>query len=306
MGGIERKDYKFLKRDYLLRNMVENKNNMGGADMAHGENVNDFGLVSIIMLSKNHAQYVGESVRSVIAQTYTNWELLFLDDNSKDNSITLMMDLKDEARIKNEDGIVADRIKVSKTVSDRGSVINRNSSLKESRGRWIAFLNVGDVWAPDKLERQIRFMKENGYAFSYHQYRLMDSDSKDRGFLISGKTRVTHSDMVKCCWPGYLTVMYDAAKIGKVKERSSWTNDYALWLCISDKTDLYLLPESLATIRTKWNKLGNILLTNNTKWRYDAYRMEEDLGRFTSFFYTIRNGWYGIVKWLNYVKKDNK
>ena len=264
------------------------------------------GMVSIIMLSKNKAQYVEESVRSVMAQTYQNWELLFLDDNSKDDTITKMMDLKEEAKVRREDVTVNDRIKVSKTVSDRGGVVNRNSSLKEARGRWIAFLNVGDVWAPDKLEKQIRFMEENGYAFSYHQYRLMDSESKDRGFLISGKEHVTHRDMVKCCWPGYLTVMYDAAKIGKVKERSSWTNDYALWLCISDRADLYLLPESLATLRTKWNKLGNILLTNNTKWRYDAYRMEEDLGRFTSFFYTIRNGWYGIVKWLNFVKKDNK
>lgn len=260
-------------------------------------------MVSIIMLSKNKARYVEESVRSVMAQTYTNWELLFLDDNSKDNTITLMMDLKDEAKIRRENGTVNDRIKVSKTVSDRSKIVNRNSLLKEARGRWIAFLNVGDVWVPDKLEKQIRFMEENGYAFSYHQYRLMDSESKDRGFLISGKEHVTHRDMVKCCWPGYLTVMYDAEKIGKVKERSSWTNDYALWLCISDRADLYLLPESLATMRTKWNKLGNILLTNNTKWRYDAYRMEEDLGRFTSFFYTIRNGWYGIVKWLNYVKR---
>ena len=250
-------------------------------------------LVSIIMLSHNKAQYVEESVRSVINQTYKNWELLFLDDNSKDNTITLMMDLKDEAKIKNEDGTVTDRINVSKTVSDRGSVINRNSSLKEARGRWIAFLNVGDVWAPDKLERQIRFMKENGYAFTYHQYRLMDSVSKDRGFLISGKAHVTHNDMVKCY----------AEKIGKVRERSAWTNDYALWLCISDKADLYLLPESLAAMRTKWNKLGNFLLTNNTKWRYDAYRMEEDLGRFTSFLYTIRNGWYGIMKWAKYVKR---
>lgn len=274
--------------------------------MVHGEKVNDYGLVSIIMLSHNQAQFVEESVRSVMAQTYQNWELLFIDDNSKDKTITMMMDLKDEARIKKEDYTIIDRIKVSQTVSDRGKIVNRNSSLKGARGRWITFLNVGDVWAPDKLEKQIRFMEENGYAFSYHQYRLMDSVSKDRGFLISGKAHVTHNDMVKCCWPGYLTVMYDAVKIGKVRERSVWTNDYTLWLCISDKADLYLLPESLATMRTKWNKLGNILLTNNTKWRYDAYRMEEDLGRITSFLFTIRNGWYGIVKWMKYVKKDNK
>lgn len=260
-------------------------------------------LVSIIMLSHNSSQYVEESVRSVMAQTYQNWELLFIDDSSKDDTVTKMMDLKDEAKIRREDYTVIDRIKVSQTVSERGEVRNRNSSLKEARGRWIAFLNVGDVWAPDKLEKQIRFMEENGYAFSYHQYRLMDSKSKDRGFLISGKAHATHKDLLKCCWPAYLTVMYDAEKVGKVRERSSWTNDYAMWLCISDKADLYLLPESLATLRTKWNKLGSIILTNNTKWRYDAFRLEEDLGKFTSLCYTIRNGWYGFVKWWKYVKK---
>ena len=120
------------------------------------------GLVSIIMLSHNRAQYVEESVRSVIAQTYKNWELLFLDDNSKDNTMILMMDLMDEARIRREDYTVIDRIKVSQTVMDRGISVNRNSLLKEARGRWIAFLDVGDVWAPDKLEKQVKFMEENG------------------------------------------------------------------------------------------------------------------------------------------------
>ena len=123
-------------------------------------------LVSIIMLSHNQAQYVEESVRSVMAQTYQNWELLFIDDNSKDNTITLMMDLKEEARIRREDYTYNDRIKVSKTVSDRGESVNRNKALKEARGRWIAFLDVGDVWSPDKLEKQVRFMEENGYTFS--------------------------------------------------------------------------------------------------------------------------------------------
>ena len=143
--------------------------------MVHGEKVKDYGLVSIIMLSHNQAQYVEESVRSVMAQTYQNWELLFMDDNSKDKTITLMMDLKDEAKIRREDYSIIDRIKVSQTVSDRGESVNRNKSLKEARGRWIAFLDVGDVWAPDKLKKQIRFMEENGYAFSYHKYGLMNN-----------------------------------------------------------------------------------------------------------------------------------
>lgn len=260
-------------------------------------------LVSIIMLSKNKAQYVEESVRSVLAQTYQNWELIFMDDSSSDDTIHQMMTIREQGQWKRENGKVINRMKISRTVSERGDISNSNSAIKEARGRWISFLNVGDIWAPDKLEKQISFMEEHGYVFSYHPYRLMDSVSRDRGFLISGKEHVNHQDMLKCCWPAYLTVMYDAEKLGILKNRSEWTNYYALWLNITDHHDCYLLPENLATLRTRWNKLGKIILTNNLKWRYDAFRLEEDLGRFKSLCYTIRNMWYGVVKWWKYVKR---
>lgn len=278
--------------------MVGNKYNMGGADME------DSGMVSIIMLSKNKAQYVEESVRSVMAQTYQNWELLFLDDNSKDDTITKMMDLKDEGKIKNVDYTIIDRIKVSQTVTDRGVSVNRNGSLKEARGKWIAFLDVGDVWAPDKLEKQIKFMAENNYSFSYTEYGLMNNKSQNRGVVISGKEHLTHKDFLKCCWPAYLTVMYDAEKVGKVRGRIvKSNNDYALWLQISDNHDCHLLNENLATMRTPYGIFSRFLRTDKVKWRYECYRTEEDLGPITSFFYTVRNGWYGIRKWMNYVKK---
>ena len=263
-------------------------------------------LVSIIMLSHNSAQYVEESVRSVMAQTYTNWELLFVDDNSKDNTITLMMDLKDEAKIRKEDYTFIDRIKVSQTVTERGVSVNRNGALKEARGRWIAFLDVGDVWAPDKLEKQIKFMEENGYTFSYTKYGQMNNKSQNRGVVIGGKEHLTHKDFLKCCWPAYLTVMYDASKVGHIRGRIvKENNDYALWLKISDKHDCHLLNENLATMRTPYGIFSRWLRTDKVKWRYECYRTEEDLGPVTSFFYTVRNGWYGIVKWMKYVKRVN-
>lgn len=272
--------------------------------MIQNEKVNDHGMVSIVMLSHNQAQYVEESVRSVMAQTYQNWELLFMDDNSKDNTITLMMDLRDEAKIRREDYSFIDRIKVSQTVTDRGVSVNRKSSLKEACGRWIAFLDVGDVWAPDKLEKQIRFMEENGYACSYTEYGLMNNMSQNRGYVVSGKEHVNHLDMLKCCWPGYLTVMYDASKVGHVRVQNvKENNDYAIWLNITDKHECHLLAENLATMRTPYGMFSRWLRTDKVKWRYECYRTEEDLGPVTSFFYTIRNGWYGIVKWMKYVRK---
>lgn len=271
--------------------------------MIQNEEMKDYGLVSIVMLSHNRAQYVEESVRSVMAQTYQNWELLFVDDNSKDNTITMMMDLKNEAKIRREDYSFTERIKVAQTVTNRGESVNRNKALREARGRWIAFLDVGDVWAPDKLEKQIRFMEENGYAFSYHKFGQMNDKSQNRGVVIGGKEHVNYQDMLKCCWPGCLTVMYDATKVGKFRlHKTKENNDYSLWLAISERNDCHLLDENLATMRTPYGFFSRFLRTDKIKWRYEVYRVEEDLGPITSFLYTIRNGWYGILKWLNYVK----
>lgn len=80
------------------------------------------------------------------------------------------------------------RIKVSHTVFPREETANRNSLLKEARGKWVAFLNVGDVWSPDELERQVRFMEENGHAVSYTQYGLINMRSQSRGVVIGGMT----------------------------------------------------------------------------------------------------------------------
>ena len=203
-------------------------------------------MVSIIMLSHNMGQYVEESVGSILAQTYTNWELLLVDDASDDDTIERLMALKDSL-----DKATAEKIKISQTVAERGDTFNRNSALKQANGRWMAFLDAGDTWAPEKLQRQIAFMEEHGYAMSYTMYGVMDMKSRDRGMVIGGKAHVTHQDMLKCCWPSYL---------------------------------------------------GRVLLTNTRKWRYDAFRIDEDLKPLTAYLYTIRNGFYGMMKWLRYAK----
>lgn len=269
-----------------------------------GEKENN-GLVSIIMQSHNKAKYVEETLRSVIAQTYQNWELLFTDDYSKDGTVSLLMGLMDEGINRKEKWAVERRIQIFQTVTERGKSVNIYSSVKEARGRWIAFLDAGDVWAPEKLEKQIGYMEENGYAFSYTQYGLMNIYSKNMGVTVSGKAHVNHEDMLRCCWPAYLTVMYDAEMVGLVGAKTvKDNNDYALWLNISVKHDCHLLPENLATMRTPYGRFSRFIRTDKFKWRYEVYRKEEDLGPVTSFFYTIRNGWYGIVKWWKFVNSE--
>lgn len=251
-------------------------------------------LVSIIMLSHNNGKHVKETIDSVKAQTYQNWELLFVDDNSKDDTVHKMLELKGNDK----------RINVSRSVYDKGLSYLRNKALKEARGRWVAFLDVGDVWAPDKLEVQIKFMEENCYAFSYTKYGLMDKKSRNRDVIIGGKEHINYKDMQKCCWPCYLTVMYDASKVGEMYTRDKGLyNDYSLWLNVCEKVDCHLLPENLATLRTKWGLFGKLFLTDKIKWRYDSFRVEEDLNSITAILYTIRNAFYGLVKWFKYVER---
>lgn len=263
-------------------------------------------LVSIIMLSKDNGRYVEESVRSVITQTYQNWELIFMDDSSKDDTIGQMMDLMNESKVKDPStgsGTVT-RIHVSQNVESKGSAASMNSALRDARGKYIAFLNVGDLWEPTKLERQIAFMEKNGYAFTYTKYKFIDKNSKDRGDMMGGISVVTHKDLIKCCWMGYLTVMYDAEKLGRFRVKSlNEHNDFALWMDVSDKADCYLLPECLASLRVNHRLLSPLPMFDKVRWRYEVFHTVEDLNPVVSVWLTIRNMIGGFMKKVKYVEK---
>ena len=274
------------------------------------DNFCDKGLVSIIMLSHGDSTYVVETVKSILAQTYQNWELLFVaktnDESLKPFSLLREEDIKIQRRAGKEltTSYSNSRIKASFIVGEDNDTPRRNSALVNAQGRWIAFLDAGDIWEPTKLKKQIGFMEEHGYAFSYTQYGIIDRDSHDRGYVIGGKDRVTYQDMMKCCWPAYLTVMYDAEKVGILQMRNlKGNNDYALWLQACEKADCYLLKENLAKLRTKWGIFGKFLLTKGIKWRYEVYRIELRKNPIVACLMTIRNMCYGVVKWMKYVER---
>lgn len=131
-------------------------------------------LVSIIMPSYNTAPYISETIQSVLNQTYQNWELIVVDDCSTDNTDQVVAYIKDE------------RIKYLKNEKNSGAAISRNRALRESKGRWIAFLDSDDLWMTEKLEKQIAFMESNGYSFSYTNYEEMDMDGNSTGVKVTG------------------------------------------------------------------------------------------------------------------------
>ena len=195
-------------------------------------------LVSIIMPSYNTGKFIGEAINSVIDQTYINWELIIVDDCSSDNTDKIVKNIKDS------------RIVYLKNEKNMGAAVSRNRALREAKGKWIAFLDSDDLWKENKLEKQIKFMKDNNYYFTYTNYIEIDENGNQNGKKITGPKRITKTGMFNYCWPGCLTVMYNAEKIGLIQiEDIKKNNDYAIWLKVCKKVDCYLLDESLAMYR---------------------------------------------------------
>jgi glycosyltransferase involved in cell wall biosynthesis len=186
-----------------------------------------------------------------------------------------------------------------------GAAISRNRALKEAKGRWIAFLDSDDLWEPTKLGRQIKFMEENDYAFSYSAYQEIDIDSKPTGVFVSGPKHVTKQGMYNFCWPGCLTVMYDASKIGLIQiEDIKKNNDYAMWLKVCKKADCYLLDECLAKYRRgRTGSVSSHSITTMIGWHYKLWHEAEKKNVIASIWLTAVNLLFGFYKKEKYVKK---
>lgn len=251
-------------------------------------------LVSIIMPSYKCGQYIAASIKSVQAQTYQNWELIIVDDCSGDETVGIVLDLEKQD----------DRIVVLQNSQNSGAAVSRNNALREAKGRWIAFLDSDDIWEPEKLEKQVRFMEENGYAFSYTEYQEMDAEGNLTGVTISGPKHVTKRGMYNFCWPGCLTVMYDREKVGLIQiEDIKKNNDYAMWLKVCKKADCYLLPEVLAKYRR--GRAGSVSthgITTMIGWHYKLWREAEKRSVIASLWLTGINLVCGLYKKKKYVK----
>ena len=255
----------------------------------------DYGLVSIIMPSYNCGMYVEETIRSVQAQTYQNWEIIFMDDCSNDDTIRKLSVMREEEK----------RIHLYQNISNLGAAVSRNNALREAKGRWIAFLDSDDLWEPEKLEKQIKFMEENDYAFSYTGYQEIDNESKTTGVLVSGPKHVTKRGMYNFCWLGCLTVMYDASKIGLVQiEDIKKNNDYAMWLKVCKKADCYLLDECLAKYRRgRAGSVSSHSITTMIGWHYKLWHEAEGKSAIASLWLTGVNLIFGFYKKIKYVSK---
>ena len=242
-------------------------------------------LVSIIMPTYNCAKFIGKTIESVLNQTYSNWELIIVDDCSKDNTEEVVKAFNDS------------RIKYNKLENNSGAAIARTEAMKIASGTYMAFLDSDDLWKKDKLEKQLKFMKENNYNFTCTAYEQINEAGEKLNKIIKTKKRADYNRILLDCPVGNSTVMYNVEKLGKfevpnIRKR----NDDCLWLQILKK-EKYIsgMTEVLMEYRIRSNSISSNKFSL-IKYHWQLYREIEHLSVFRSVFHIC---WWGVIKVLH-------
>lgn len=251
-----------------------------------------FGLVSIITPTYNCGRFIAKTIECVLAQNYPHWEMLIIDDCSTDDTSEIVSQYNDP------------RIKYHCLERNSGAAIARNTALRIAQGQWIAFLDSDDLWSPDKLKLQLKFMVDNKYSFSYHKYSEIDDDGHPLNRIVTGPKNISHIGMLAYCWPGCLTVMYNRSVIGDLQIPDiKKNNDYAMWLLVSRKSSCHLLDETLAMYRKRIGSISNHSYMSLIKWHFRLFRLVNNSNPVMSSLYTVNNLFWGVFKKIFYVKK---
>ncbi|WP_420973542.1 glycosyltransferase family 2 protein [Bacillus thuringiensis] len=225
-------------------------------------------IVSIITPSYNASSFIKETIQSVQSQTYTNWEMIIIDDVSKDNTCEL---IKEEIKKDN-------RIRLIELQENCGAAIARNTGINNAKGKYIAFLDSDDLWLPEKLEKQLAFMQNNDIAFSFTGYQIMNQDGTLTDKIVHVPGKINYNGLLKNTIIGCLTVMLDIEKLGKVQMPNIRTRqDTATWLKILKQGHYaYGLDEVLS----KYRKVENSISSKKfkmAKMNWKLYREIEGL-----------------------------
>ena len=242
------------------------------------------GLVSVIMPTYNCAKFISETLDSIQAQTYENWEIVIVDDCSKDNTKEIV-----DAYIARDP-----RIKYFCLEVNSGAAVARTKAMELADGEYMAFCDSDDLWMPDKLERQLAFMKENGYAFTCTAYEQVNEETEPLNRVIKTKKKTNYNRLLLDCPVGNSSVMYSVKQMGKfevpnIRKR----NDDALWLQMLKKEEyIYGMPDVLMRYRIRSNSISSNKLSV-IKYHWILYREIEHLNVFRSAFHIC---WWCFLK----------
>lgn len=212
------------------------------------ETIYDDNLVSVIIPVYNSEKFIAQTIESVLMQTYHNYEIIIVDDCSKDNSAKIIREYMDKEK----------HLIYHLQEKNMGVAVARNTGIKLAKGRYVAFLDSDDLWREDKLQKQIEFMKQHdSIAFCYTAYDTVTETGKRRKGKIKIKAVVTYKDLLTKTIIATPTVVLDRKIAGDVwmpLRRSG--EDYLFWLFLLKKYNAYGLDEALVHVRRRPGSLS--------------------------------------------------
>ena len=235
-------------------------------------------LVSVIMPTYNSSKFVAESINSILNQTYLNFELLITDDCSSDETVSILKNF--EKRYLN--------IKVFSLAINSGAGVARNNSIKEAKGRFIAFCDSDDIWLPNKLEIQVNFMVSNNLSFTYSNYKIYEFDNYKS--KVKPPLMLKYDNLLNKNYIGCLTVMYDESVTGKMympllRNRQDW----GFWLLIIKRTGVAIgINQELAIYNIRNSSISRNKF-NLIRYHFKIYRDLLGLGFIHSIYRLIIN-----------------
>lgn len=207
--------------------------------------------ISIITPVYNCEKLIGNTIETVINQTYTNWEMLLVDDCSTDHSKKMI-----DEYIKKDN-----RIKYFKLEQNSGAAVARNYALEKSEGRFIAYLDSDDLWRPEKLEKQVDFMLKHNYAFSCTDYEKIDEQGNSLNKIVKIPKKVDYNLFLRNTIIQTVGVMVDTKLTGKdllVMPNIRRRQDAATWCqLLKNGFDCYEVPENLSYYRVVSKSLSS-------------------------------------------------
>lgn len=206
-------------------------------------------LVSIITPTFNAEKYIKATLLSVINQSYQNWEMILADDGSTDRTAAIIAEF---AQIDN-------RIKLFKLLKNSGNGFARNMALENASGKYIAYLDADDLWFPEKLTKQIDYLKNNNLPFTFSFYDCIDEEGNNLNRRVEAPVNLTYNQLFFCNYVGNLTAIYDSGYFGKITlSASQKRQDWRLWLTILKQIKTTKpVPESLAFYRIRKNSVSS-------------------------------------------------
>lgn len=234
-------------------------------------------LVSIIIPVYNASRFLEETINSIQEQTYSNWEAIFIDDCSSDNSYNLIKKYQKEDK----------RIKLIKNKTNSGAAVSRNNGIDHAEGDYLCFLDADDKWHPKKLEKQINFMQELNCEFSFTGYQFANEKCTPNGKIVLVPNKINYKQALKNTTIWTSTVMFDMGKLTKddiYMPNIKRGQDTATWWKVLKKIEYaYGLNEVLSYYRRTNNSLSANKLTA-LKRTWNLYRNVEHLNILSSFY----------------------